>query len=65
MYTFLKYFFGLLTLGALSETYRISTYDSTKRIELLPMSIAFTLLLAYLSVRFHYKHKNEQKKLKF
>ncbi|WP_314002127.1 hypothetical protein [Xanthocytophaga flava] len=66
MYTFLKYFFGLLTFGTLSETYRIlmAPEYTTMRMDLLPMCIGFTLLFGYLSIRFHYKRKKEQQKLK-
>jgi uncharacterized membrane-anchored protein YhcB (DUF1043 family) len=32
--------------------------------DLVPMAIGFTLLFGYLAVRFHYKAKNQQEKLK-
>jgi hypothetical protein len=66
MNKFFKFFFGLFTLGCFSETVSIikDPRYANMQWDLVPMATGFTLLCAYLTVRFHYKDKNRQERLK-
>jgi hypothetical protein len=65
MNKFFKYFFGVLTIGTIFQMFSVMRDPQYVNMQwdLIPMHLGFTILLGYLTVKFHYKYKNQSRKI--